>query len=84
VDNDGTLDERLWVVQDANYNVTMLFDNSGNVVERYIYDPFGQAMVLDANWNVLAASAFAWVYLHHLLFLRPAPSDRVLIYDRDF
>jgi hypothetical protein len=34
------------------------------VVERYIYDPFGQATVLDANWNVLAASAFAWVYLH--------------------
>jgi 1-aminocyclopropane-1-carboxylate deaminase/D-cysteine desulfhydrase-like pyridoxal-dependent ACC family enzyme len=61
---DGTLDERLWVVQDANYNVTVLLDNSGNVVERYVYDPFGQAMVLDANWNVLAASAFAWVYLH--------------------
>ncbi len=34
------------------------------MVERYIYDPFGQATVLDANWNVLAASAFAWVYLH--------------------
>jgi RHS repeat-associated protein len=61
---DGTLDERLYVAQDANYNVTVLLDNSGNVVERYIYDPFGQAMVLDANWNVLAASAFAWVYLH--------------------
>jgi RHS repeat-associated protein len=61
---DGTLDERLWVVQDANYNVTALFDNSGNVVERYVYDPFGQATVLDANWNVLSASTFAWVYLH--------------------
>jgi RHS repeat-associated protein len=34
------------------------------VVERYVYDPFGQATVLDASWNVLAASAFAWVYLH--------------------
>jgi RHS repeat-associated protein len=33
-------------------------------VERYVYDPFGQATVLDANWNVLAASAFAWGYLH--------------------
>jgi len=46
---DGTLDERLWVVQDANYNVTALFDNSGNVVERYIYDPFGSVTVLDAD-----------------------------------
>ncbi|MFQ3649983.1 MAG: RHS repeat-associated core domain-containing protein [Gemmataceae bacterium] len=61
---DGTLDERLYVAQDANYNVTALFDNSGNVVERYVYDPFGQATVLDANWTILAASAFVWVYLH--------------------
>ena len=61
---DGTLDERLWVVQDANYNITALFDNSGNLVERYVYDPFGQATVLDASWNVVAASAFGWLYLH--------------------
>jgi YD repeat-containing protein len=46
---DGTLDERLYVVQEANYNVTALFDNSGNVVERYIYDPFGSVTVLDAD-----------------------------------
>jgi RHS repeat-associated protein len=58
------LDQRLYVVQDANYNVTALFDNSGNVVERYVYDPFGQATVLDAGWSERAASAFAWVYLH--------------------
>ncbi|MDW8244743.1 MAG: RHS repeat-associated core domain-containing protein [Thermogemmata sp.] len=61
---DGTLDERLYVAQDANYNITALFDNSGNVVERYVYDPFGQVTVLDAGWNALAASAFAWLYLH--------------------
>ena len=63
-DGDGTLDQRLWVVQDANFAVTAVVDDGGNVVERYVYDPFGQATVLDANWNVLAASAFAWVYLH--------------------
>jgi RHS repeat-associated protein len=62
---DGTLDERLWVVQDANYNVTALLDNSGNVVERYIYDPFGSVTVLDANWvERSAGSQFAWHYLH--------------------
>ncbi|GIW83750.1 MAG: hypothetical protein KatS3mg106_263 [Gemmataceae bacterium] len=61
---DGTLDERLWVVQDANYNVTALFDNAGNVVERYIYDPFGQVTVLTASWAVRSASAYAWVHLH--------------------
>ena len=46
---DGTLDERLYVAQDANNNITALFDNAGNVVERYVYDPFGQATVLDAD-----------------------------------
>ena len=61
---DGTLDERLYVAQDANHNVTALFDNSGTVVERYAYDPFGQATVLDAGWNVLTSSAFGWLYLH--------------------
>ncbi len=62
---DGTLDERLYVVQDANYNVTTIFDNAGNVVERYAYDPFGQVTVLDANWSERAAgSQFGWLYLH--------------------
>jgi RHS repeat-associated protein len=62
---DGTLDERLWVVQDANYNVTVLFDNSGNVVERYIYDPFGSVTVLDTDWTERSGgSEYAWHYLH--------------------
>jgi YD repeat-containing protein len=32
--DDGTLDERLWVQQDANWNVTALTNSSGTVVER--------------------------------------------------
>jgi YD repeat-containing protein len=50
-DADGTLEERLWVVQDANWNVTALIDNTGAVVERYVYDPFGSVTVLDGEWN---------------------------------
>jgi len=62
---DGTLDERLWVVQDANYNVTALVDNSGNVVERYLYDPFGRVTVVDGGWVERSeGTAFAWHYLH--------------------
>ncbi len=34
-DNNGTLEERLYVAQDANWNVTALFDSSGAVVERF-------------------------------------------------
>src|SRR5262245_48809300 len=52
--NDGSLEERLWAAQDANYNVTAVFDNSGNVVERYVYDPYGTPTVYDATYaNVL-------------------------------
>jgi RHS repeat-associated protein len=69
---DGTLDERIWVVQDANYNVVALLDNSGNVVERYGYDPFGQVTVLNADFTpkstgnngTPADSTFGWLCLH--------------------
>src|SRR5204862_5035079 len=33
--------DRLWVVQDANWNVVALVNGSGSVVERYDYTPFG-------------------------------------------
>ena len=43
------LEERLYALQDANYNVTALADASGAVVERYRYDPYGTRTVLDAD-----------------------------------
>ena len=62
---DGTLDERLWAVQDANFNVTALVDNGGNVVERYAYDPYGAATVLAPDFSARAGgSSYGWVYLH--------------------
>ncbi|MFO0799414.1 MAG: RHS repeat-associated core domain-containing protein [Gemmataceae bacterium] len=63
-DADGVVDERLWVLQDANWNVTALVDDTGAVVERYVYDPFGQATVYDASYKVQSGSAYDWVYLH--------------------
>jgi len=51
-DANGSLDERLWVQQDANWNETAFVDGSGIVQERYDYDPFGAQVVLDANWAV--------------------------------
>jgi RHS repeat-associated protein len=32
-------------------------------VERYVYDPFGAATVLDASWGARGVSLFAWRYL---------------------
>lgn len=42
-DADGTLDERLYPLQDANWNVTALADTAGAVQERYRYTPLRPA-----------------------------------------
>lgn len=62
-DANGTLDERLYVQQDANFNVTAVVDTSGTVVERFIYDPYGNVGVLAPNWSTRSASTFDWVFL---------------------
>src|SRR5262249_38725558 len=38
--------QRLYVQQNANWNVTGLVNTSGAVQERYVYDPYGQVTVL--------------------------------------
>jgi RHS repeat-associated protein len=55
--NDGNLnEERLYVQQDANWNVTALVDKSGNVVERYQYMPYGALTVLNSNFTIVNSS----------------------------
>ncbi len=60
---DGTLDQRLYTVQDADCNVTALVDTSGDVVERYAYDPYGAVSVLAPDWTARSSSVYNWVYL---------------------
>jgi RHS repeat-associated protein len=43
--------DAVYYTNDANMNVTALVDESGNVVERYAYDPYGERTVLDADWS---------------------------------
>jgi RHS repeat-associated protein len=59
---DGTLEERLYALQDANFNGTALVTTAGDVAERLVQDPFGQVTVVDGGWVVQATSAYAWVY----------------------
>jgi RHS repeat-associated protein len=62
----GSFSERLYVQQDANWNVTAVINTSGVVQERYIYDPYGQASFLDpVSWVVRGggpngASQYSW------------------------
>jgi RHS repeat-associated protein len=59
----GRRSRRLYILQDANFNVTALVNTSGAVVERYTYDPFGHSEVRNASWVVqTGGSAYAWVY----------------------
>jgi len=60
-DSDGTMEpaagEMQYFTNDGNFNTTALVDaNSGSVVERYLYDPYGKVTVLngaaDADPNV--------------------------------
>ncbi len=73
-DNNGTLEERLYVAQDANWNVTALFNSSGAVVERFRYEAYGKREVLNAAWASLGSDPYAFsmallaagMMLHHM------------------
>jgi RHS repeat-associated protein len=63
-DSNGSLDETLYALQDANWNITALSDTSGVVVERFVYNPYGHSTVLDANFTADSdgISDVAWEY----------------------
>ncbi|MFN9972347.1 MAG: RHS repeat domain-containing protein, partial [Phycisphaerae bacterium] len=54
----------LYALQDANWNITAVMEASGTIVERFLYKPYGQSMVLDANFGADSdgISDYAWEY----------------------
>jgi RHS repeat-associated protein len=65
IERDTAGGPRLYVQQDANWNVTAVVNTAGAVQERYVYDPYGKPTVLDPNtWQSRSGSQFGWVYLH--------------------
>ncbi|MCC5830617.1 MAG: hypothetical protein JJU36_14315, partial [Phycisphaeraceae bacterium] len=84
---DQELDETLYYTVDANKNVTALIDGTpespteGQVVERYLYDPYGRVMFLKPDWSPQevtghddgAASAFGNEILFTGYRWNPAP-----------
>ncbi len=59
-DGNGSLDERLYPLQDANWNVTAIADASGTVQERYSYQAYGTTQVLTPTFTNRSTSSFAW------------------------
>ena len=52
-DLSSTDSDRLYVMQDANFNVTAIFDMGGTPVERYMYDPYGNRTIMNESWTVI-------------------------------
>ena len=60
---DGVLDERLYALQDGNWNVTAVCDESGDVQERYAYTAYGEPVFLSAGFVEQSGSSFGWEVL---------------------
>jgi RHS repeat-associated protein len=48
---DGVLEETIYYLNDANFNVVALANSSGAVIERYAYSPYGEVTVLDEDYD---------------------------------
>ncbi|MCC7144889.1 MAG: RHS repeat-associated core domain-containing protein [Phycisphaeraceae bacterium] len=57
---DGTIDEVLYYLHDANMNVTGLLNESGAVVERYDYDAYGKVKVLNGAADADGGGVSDW------------------------
>jgi RHS repeat-associated protein len=57
-DGNGTL-ERLYACQDANWNVTAIADDAGDVQERYAYSAYGVPVILNPVF-IPQTEAFYW------------------------
>jgi RHS repeat-associated protein len=61
----GTLDERLYALQDANWNVVALVgfdDPNWAVVQRFAYSPYGVSLPLNANFTPYDGTDYEWEY----------------------
>jgi RHS repeat-associated protein len=60
---DGMLEERLYALQDGNWNVVTLVDTTGEVAERYTYSAYGAATAITPEHSLLGDSRYDWEYL---------------------
>jgi RHS repeat-associated protein len=61
---DDTTPQRLYAMQDANFNLTSICNSSGGVVERYVFDPYGNRAIMNGSWGAISASAYNWSIGH--------------------
>jgi RHS repeat-associated protein len=52
--------ERLYCLQDDNWNVTAIVDTSGTIQERYRYSAYGVPEFMDAAFNSISLGGYQW------------------------
>ena len=63
-DRDDPNEGEHFYLQDANFNVTAVVDDSGTVFERYAYTPYGEVTYLDASFGTRTSSQIGNEYLY--------------------
>ena len=58
----GTLDERLYALQDPNWNVAAIAGTNGAIQERYTYTAYGKPSFLDATFTVRSPNVTSYVW----------------------
>jgi RHS repeat-associated protein len=70
--NGSGLNERLYALQDDNWNVFALVNTSGMVVERFTYTAFGISTALNPNFTAYTGTTdYHWTYLFGCYNLDP-------------
>jgi RHS repeat-associated protein len=54
------LEERLYALQDPNWNVVAISNTGGAIQERYCYDAYGRSTVLTGVFGSRASSSYDW------------------------
>ena len=54
----------MYACQDANFNLTAITDTSGTVVERYVFDPYGNRTIYNGSWAAESTSSYTWFIGH--------------------
>jgi len=59
-DVNGTVEERVYALQDANWNAAGIASSAGGLQERFIYSTFGTPEYLTSSFGALTESSHLW------------------------
>jgi len=62
-DGNGTLNEQLYSLQDANWNVSGILNTSGAIQQRFVYTAYGLPVFLNSSFTA-ASNTAAWEVLY--------------------